>query len=141
LQHVSRDDLKDVWLDVAARFFLHPEEIRVLNKIVSMEIKWQWLMGRIVVKDALRRWLAGPSGRMLHPAGLLMEDVEDGKMILKSPEISDRTPLIRILCSNTGAVASVSSADIEVDLSQIMKEIKNIKAKKEKEPESWRLSS
>jgi malonyl CoA-acyl carrier protein transacylase len=125
LQYLLKSDLKDMWLDVAARFFLGTTEMKALYRMDSTQEQWQWLMGRIVLKDALRLWIADQSGRMPHPALLLIEDGKDGRPVVKQPDVLPGRPVFNVLCSNGGAVAVVSRDGADVNLERILSNIKD----------------
>ena len=128
VRYIFRSDVKDVDLDFLARFFLHQEEIGNFYKIKNSTGRRQWLMGRVAAKDALRRYLAGPSERMVHPAGLIFEDGPAGRLFFIHTADSDCKILINVACSDLGAVAAASTEPLGVDPAKLLAEIENVKA-------------
>lgn len=128
IQYISRADLKDMDMDALARFFLHVDEIRNFNKIRITMHQWQYLLGRIAVKDALRSWLAGSSGKMLHSAGIIIAEGPTGKPIVKKIDNSGPVPQLQICCSEQGAVAIASAEPTGIDLAGILTSVENSRA-------------
>ncbi len=129
MQYISRADLKDMDMDALSRFFLHADEIRMLNERHLLTHRWQYILGRIAAKDALRSWQAGSSGKMRHPAGMIIEDAPAGKLTVKKNDDAGPVPHLDIFCSETGAVALVSAESTGIDLARILTTVENSKAR------------
>ncbi len=128
MQYISRAELKDMDMDALSRFFLHLDEIRIMNEIRTSMQRWQYLLSRIAAKDALRSWLAGSSGKMLHPAGVIIEDGPAGRPIIKKIDDSGPVPQLEIYHSEQGAVAVASAEPARIDLARILTSIENSRA-------------
>ena len=128
IQYISRTDLRDMDMDALARFFLHVDEIRNFKKIRIPMHRWQYLLGRIAAKDALRSWLAGSSGKMLHPAGVMLEEDPAGRLMVKKVDDSGPFPQLGIYCSEQGAVAIAALEPTGVDLTRILTSVENSRA-------------
>jgi hypothetical protein len=115
-------------MDALSRFFLHFDEISILDKIHNPMHRWQYLLGRIAVKDALRSWQAGPSGKMHHPAGMIIEAAPTGKLTVKNNGDAGPVPQLAICCSELGALALVSAESTGIDLARILASVENSKA-------------
>lgn len=128
IQYISRADLKDMDMDALARFFLHADEIRIFDRIRVPMHQWRYLLGRIAAKDALRSWLAGLSGKMLHPAGMIIQDGPEGKPIVEKIDNPGPVPYLDIYCSEQGAAAAASAEPTGIDLARILASVENSRA-------------
>ena len=128
IQYISRADLKDMDMDALARFFLHADEIRIFDRISVPMHQWRYLLGRIAAKDALRSWVAGLSGKMLHPAGMIIQDGPAGKPIVGKIDSSGPVPYLDIYCSEQGAAAAASAEPAGIDLARILASVENSRA-------------
>ena len=136
-QYISKEEIKDMDIDTLSRFFFHESEMECLSYVHGSKQKWKWLIKRIVAKDALRRFQADDSGRMIHPAGMVIEDLSDNEFKLKHPHNEEDPVIVRVASSEQGAIALVSSNDHEPDLDRILTIIETSADSAEKRRLSW----
>jgi len=121
-QTISRGNLCDFDLDTAAGFYLHLDEIDTFRKLDNNPVRqFQWLLGRIVAKEAVRLWLAKEtkSAEMPHPASFVIENDPNGQPFIISIAGLKTPPRISIAHSNDRAVAIATRGVIGIDLELI----------------------
>lgn len=102
---LSKRDLGDFDLRIAARYVLHTDEMEAYQKLSGNSMRQsQWLLGRIAAKDAVRLWLVKEyGGEMLHPASFVIENDAKGRPFVS--RIADFTTLPRFSITHTGEMA------------------------------------
>jgi hypothetical protein len=103
---IEKDDLGDLGLWACASHYLHVDEMnRFHNLSKSPEDQLKWMLGRIVAKDAVRRFLAtAADSEMLHPASFTIANGENSEPIVKNLPESSAVPTISITHSNGRAM-------------------------------------
>jgi phosphopantetheinyl transferase len=80
----------------------------------------QWLLGRIVAKDAVRRWVAEQTGGpLLHPAAVTIESDELGRPFVTALSGCDTPPYLSIAHSEDRAIAVAHAEAVGVDIERI----------------------
>jgi hypothetical protein len=120
MQYISMGDMKDSDFETMVRFVSHESELEPLMRIQDKEARWRTLLERFAVKDAIRRWMAGGSQKMMHPASMILEEIENGEFALKYPEHGDPGPVARMTSSSRGALAMVGGSRASMDLKRIL---------------------
>ena len=120
-QHISKADIRDLPLHHMAGFYLHMDEMPTFWALQEAPTRqFQWLIGRIAAKDAIRRWLTqDKSKEMLHPAAFSIENDEKRRPVIKNVPGHLGTPRLSISHSGDRAVALVHSDAIGIDIEQI----------------------
>jgi phosphopantetheinyl transferase len=121
---LSDGDLQGFDPTLLARYVLNEDETQRYRELKRFpQRQRQWLLGRVVVKDAIRVWLSKKtqSEDFLHPAGVsLSVDSGSGR-----PCVTSRpgaiAPRISIAHCEDRAVAVAQSEDVGVDIERIAK--------------------
>ncbi len=120
-QSVAKNALRDMDLEVMARFYLHVDEMPTFWQLAKVPARQlQWLLGRIAAKDAVRQWLARETGaEMLHPAAFIIENDEKGQPVVKNISGHSVLPKLSIAHSEDRAVALVDRETVGIDIERI----------------------
>ncbi|HEX6524788.1 MAG TPA: beta-ketoacyl synthase N-terminal-like domain-containing protein [Streptosporangiaceae bacterium] len=107
--------LHERWPDTASRemtmrLYLNATERARYQRLNPLEQR-RWLLGRIVAKDAVRRWLWDRGAGAIYPAELTVEDA-DGGVRVRGPF---RSPSVRFALSSPGARVPPSAVAIAAD--------------------------
>ncbi len=124
---VSRSDLRHAAIRWLACLFLHQNEWLYFDKLQTLPLQWQWLMGRIAAKDALRIYLAKKMGtEMIHPAILEIIADEAGKPYVRP--LDGCPPMPQLSISHTGdcAVAMVAETGCGIDVEPLARDTQGI---------------
>jgi phosphopantetheine--protein transferase-like protein len=118
---VSDEDLRGFDLMLLARYYLDEVEFQRYKALKRFpERQRQWLLGRVVAKDAVRKWVRSDlSQDFLHPAAVpLNSDDGDGppRVTLGAAGVA---PKISIAHCNDRAAAIAQSEPVGVDIEQI----------------------
>jgi phosphopantetheinyl transferase len=100
---------------------LHMEEMPAFWKLAKApERQWQWLLGRIAAKDAIRQWLARETGEeMLHPAAFTIENDQRGQPLVKKTSGLQTIPNLSIAHCADRAVAIAHRDAVGIDIERI----------------------
>jgi phosphopantetheinyl transferase len=121
-QIITRRDLTDVDVGVAAGYYVSEEEIPTLVALRHDEARlWSWLLGRMAAKECVRSWLRRNTGRteMPHPAGFCVRNDENGAPRVQAIPRSEHTPYISIAHADELAVAAAADVPTGVDVERI----------------------
>ena len=120
-QTISEDEFQDFPLDVLARYYLQVEELPIYKDLKKDSVRQkEWLMGRIVAKDAARLWMARKgNGELRHPAAITIGKSVQGQPYIRSVGKNKRVPNISISHSGSRAVAIAHEAEVGIDLEEI----------------------
>jgi 4'-phosphopantetheinyl transferase EntD len=121
-QRISKADMRDLALHHMAGFYLHMDEMPTFWALQEVPNRqFQWLIGRIAAKDAVRRWLTQDKTReMLHPAAFTIENDEKRRPVIKNLPGDLESPRLSISHSKDRAVALVHSDAIGIDIEKIV---------------------
>lgn len=120
-QRMTRARLAGFDLDLLARHYLHLDEMPVFAAHAGQGMRqFQWLLGRVAAKDAVRAWDArrSHSDEALHPAVFAIENDAQGKPLVAhwprpvAPELS-------IAHCGDEAIAVAWDAAVGIDLERI----------------------
>ena len=102
------------WLE---KLILSVDEIPEFRELKFPKRQWDWLLGRIAAKDAVRVWFAKQTGseELLHPAALTICKNESGQPYVRPIPGLPHPPAITISHSQGQAVAIASSVVVGVD--------------------------
>jgi len=126
---VSRADLRHANIEWLARLFLHQDEWLHFDQLATLQKKWQFLMGRIAVKDVVRIYLATRMGtEMVHPAVLLVAADEAGRPWVCPLEGFPAMPQVSISHTDDCAVAMASEVDCGVDVEPLTRDVRAVLA-------------
>jgi phosphopantetheinyl transferase len=106
---------------ILARYCLSMEEMLVFHGHVRVpQRQKQWLLGRIVAKDAVRRWAAEQTqAAMLHPAAFTIDNDVHGRPFVKTLPGCDTPPLVSIAHCEGRAIAVAHGEAVGVDIERI----------------------
>jgi phosphopantetheinyl transferase len=118
---LNASDLGSFDLGMLARYCLSMEEMPVYQGHARVsQRQQQWLLGRIVAKDAVRRWAAEKTeAPMLHPAAITIDSDARGRPFVKSLPGCDMPPLVSIAHCEARAIAVAHEEDVGVDIERI----------------------
>lgn len=112
---LNRSKLLHANIEWLARMFLATEEMREFESVGLLAKQRDWLMERIVAKDATRLWLARhDNGPMLHPADIVIGNRENGAPYVRSALQYETFPEISVAGSNGTFVAVADPQDCAV---------------------------
>lgn len=122
-QMLSSNELTGFDAGLLARFYLHMDEFSAFtSKAAVPQRQHQWLLGRIVAKDAVRAWNAARSHteEMLHPASFAIENDERGQPVVRGlAGFEPLLPKISIAHCENRAIAIAQSGPVGVDIERI----------------------
>jgi phosphopantetheinyl transferase len=115
---LSGAELGNFDLALLARYCLSEDEMRRFGDLGRFpDRQRQWLLGRIVAKDAARSWIARRAGSaMAHPAAVAVEVDENGSPIIAG---FAAPPKLSIAHCEDRAVAAAQSQSVGVDIERI----------------------
>jgi phosphopantetheinyl transferase len=119
-------DLSSADLEIVARSYLHTDEMEEFrNKAEAPQRQRQWLLGRIVAKDAIRALLAASTSgpRDIHPASLIIVYDESRCPLVDPgtlPGLRQPVPSVSIAHCRDRAVAIADHVPVGVDLEHIV---------------------
>ena len=118
---VCTNDLRELDLKIVAGYYLHVDESNTFRRLGNNLIRQrEWLLGRIAVKNAVRRWLAQETASdMLHPASFVIENDPHGQPLAKFAPGFEAPPHISLAHSNDRAIAVASRYAVGIDLEHI----------------------
>ena len=123
---VTKKDLRDsdshIMLLTIASFYLHMDEMARFFELGQFpKRQFQWLLGRIAAKDAVRVWLAAGSNTetMLHPASFSIVNDQHGQPVVVGIPDKNKTPRLSISHTKDHAIAMVHSDPVGVDIEPI----------------------
>jgi phosphopantetheinyl transferase len=118
---VTATEFQNFDFGILARHCLSMEEMAVFHSYIRVpERQKQWLLGRIVTKDAVRRWAAEQTqAAMLHPAAFTIDNDVRGRPFVKTLPGCEMPPLVSIAHSETRAIAVAHSEAVGVDIERI----------------------
>ncbi|MDD5581176.1 MAG: polyketide synthase dehydratase domain-containing protein [Methylobacter sp.] len=106
-----------------ARYYLHMDEFPAFTgKAGIPQRQHQWLLGRIVAKDAVRAWIAActHTEEMLHPASFTIENDERGQPVVRRlAALEPLLPKISIAHCEDRAIAIAQTGPVGVDIEKI----------------------
>jgi malonyl CoA-acyl carrier protein transacylase/phosphopantetheinyl transferase len=115
---VARPAVQDVTISWLQRLFLHEDEREEFERLKLPKRQWEWMMGRIAAKDAVRVWHAREigAGRMLHPAAFAILKDERSRPYVAPSAMIPNPPSISISHSMDRAVAIAGTSPVGIDL-------------------------
>jgi phosphopantetheinyl transferase len=115
---VARPAVQDVTISWLQRLFLHEDERDEFLRLKLPKRQWEWMMGRIAAKDAVRVWHARQSGaeKMLHPAAFAIFKDERSRPFVAPSAAIPNPPSISISHSMDRAVAVAGASPVGIDL-------------------------
>jgi phosphopantetheinyl transferase len=122
-QRLSGENLIGFDIGILARFYLHVDEMAAFVRHASVpQRQRQWLLGRVVAKDAVRTWLAKRAGHeeMLHPAALIIENNAQGQPMVKLTGRTQQLPYVSIAHCKDQAIAIAHEGAVGVDIEQVV---------------------
>lgn len=121
-QLVTKADVSGFDAMLLARHVLHLDEMPLFaEKTPVPQRQFQWLLGRVAAKDALRAWLAarGEGDDMLHPAALRIVNEEGGQPVALAMDGQPPMPRLSLSHCADRAVAIVSDKALGIDIEVI----------------------
>ena len=117
-QAICTNDLREFDLRITAGYYLHMDESDTFSRMDNHPVRQrEWLLGRIVAKDAVRLWLAQETASdMLHPAIFVIENDSQGQPVIKSISEFRVLPHISLAHSSDRAIAVASRYPTGIDL-------------------------
>ncbi|MEX0613812.1 MAG: 4'-phosphopantetheinyl transferase superfamily protein, partial [Pirellulales bacterium] len=117
-REVSRADVRDVTLTWLERLFLNDEEVEEFRGLKLPKRQWEWMLGRIAAKDAIRVWHARESGsdELLHPVSITVAKDDRGRPFVRCAAAIPQPPTISISHSHERAIAVASDESVGIDL-------------------------
>jgi phosphopantetheinyl transferase len=114
---MTEGDLSAGSLSWIAALHLTADELKRIQKMIGKR-RSQFLLGRIAVKDAVRRWLAEQDGseEMLHPAAISIGQTESGQPFVEALPGVDRLPKISLSHTDGRTVAVAASEPVGIDV-------------------------
>lgn len=105
--------------ETLARISLHSSEMKhYLHLMKYPQRAQQWLMGRLVAKEAVRDWLALNNKPPQHPASIIIDTEKQGRPVLRLT--SDNTfPHISISHTDKYIVAIATDTEVGIDIEAI----------------------
>jgi phosphopantetheinyl transferase len=118
---LSFADLEGFDFALLARYCLNDGEMRRFKDLSRFpERQRQWLLGRVVAKDAARSWLAGQArSAMAHPAALAIDVDENGSPIVAETCGFAAPPHLSLAHCEDRAVAAAQAQKVGVDLERV----------------------
>ena len=115
---VARPAVQDVTVSWLQRLFLHEDEQPEFEQLKLPKRQWEWMMGRIAAKDAVRAWHARQTGaaQMLHPAAFAILKDEHSRPFVPPSAAIPNPPSISISHSMDRAVAIAGVSPVGIDL-------------------------
>jgi phosphopantetheinyl transferase len=124
---LSASDFAGFDFGMLARYCLSMEEMPTFHDHARIpQRQQQWLLGRVVAKDAVRRWAADKAGAgMLHPAAITIENDARGRPYVKALPGWDFPPILSIAHCEARAVAVAHDEDVGIDIEKIAERDEN----------------
>lgn len=119
---LNAEDLGSFDSPMLARYCLSMEEMAAYQSHDKVrQRQQQWLLGRIVAKDAARLWAAEQARETvrLHPASFSIEQDANGRPFIEALPTYDRPPHVSIAHCGSRAIALAHSEPVGVDLERI----------------------
>lgn len=118
---LSASELGNFDFGMLARHYLSIEEMRVFQGYAGVPRRQkQWMLGRIVAKDAVRSWAARHmQAAMLHPAAIAIESDVHGRPFVRALPGCDTPPLVSIAHCEDRAIAAAHGEASGVDIERI----------------------
>jgi phosphopantetheine--protein transferase-like protein len=113
------DESWGVWKRVLAHLMLSAEERRIWYTLPEEgPRRYDWLMGRIAAKDAVRQWAHERFGVQIAPVDVDILAGPEGKPVVSSPALSDLTPPPEVSISHSRGyvVAAVNEPNSRVGI-------------------------
>jgi acyl transferase domain-containing protein/phosphopantetheinyl transferase len=111
------DDGYGIWKRVLAHLVLcEPERAYWYTWDASPAQRTDWLLGRLVAKDAVRAWASAERGLSLAPADVEIRSDGLGRPIVHCPALGDGVPEVSITHSAGRAMAIAAPAGVPVGL-------------------------
>ena len=105
--------------ETLARITLHSSEMEhYLHLIKYPKRAQQWLMGRLVAKEAVRDWLVQNNMPPQHPASIIIDSEKQGRPILR-PTSDYVTPHISLSHTDKYIVAIAADTEVGIDIEAI----------------------
>jgi phosphopantetheinyl transferase len=121
---LRRADLRHANIEWLARLFLDQAEWTYFDGLKLLPRQWQWLMGRIAVKDAVRLHLARQMGtEMIHPALISIAADEAGRPYVVPLEGCPPMPEISIAHTEGWAAALAAEAGCGIDIEPVARDV------------------
>jgi phosphopantetheinyl transferase len=122
----SEADLRQGDVNGIILLYLAAEELASLKSMTERR-RNEFVLGRIAMKDALRRWLARPSGgEMPHPASIVLGATAEGKPFFQPIPGGSAMPEVSVAHSEGRAVAVVSPFAAGIDLEPVSRPVTRI---------------
>jgi 4'-phosphopantetheinyl transferase EntD len=119
-QRLAAARVADFDLALLARHCLHPSEMAAFGAKATLPRRQQeWLLGRIVAKDAARAWSARGGAPFIHPASFAIENDGAGQPRVAAWPAALPRPCLTISHSNGHAIALASASPAGIDIEQI----------------------
>ncbi|ACB97424.1 4'-phosphopantetheinyl transferase superfamily protein [Beijerinckia indica] len=118
---VTTAEFQNFDFSILARHCLSMEEMPVFNGHARIpQRQKQWLLGRVVAKDAVRLWAAEQTqAPMLHPAAFTIDNDGQGRPFVRALPGCNTPPLVSIAHSETRAIAVAHTEAVGVDIERI----------------------
>jgi phosphopantetheinyl transferase len=118
---LTASELENFDFGMLARHCLSMEEMPVFQGYARVpQRQQQWLLGRIVAKDAVRCWAAAHTqAAMLHPAAFTIESDVHGRPFVRTLPGCDTPPLLSIAHCEARAIAVAHGQATGVDIERI----------------------
>lgn len=115
---LKRESFRSANLDWVARLYLHQEEYLMFQTMPNPKRKWEWLLGRIAVKDAVRLWdrRNRNSQEMEHPAKIMIEQDAHGRPFVGHAINGTSAPEISLSHSEGFAIAVACEDSCGIDI-------------------------
>ncbi len=119
-QRLAAARVADFDLALLARHCLHPSEMAAFGAKAGLPKRQrEWLLGRIVAKDAARAWSARSGAPFIHPAAFAIENDALGQPRVAAWPAALPKPSLSISHSNGHAMALASASPVGIDIEQI----------------------
>jgi phosphopantetheinyl transferase/malonyl CoA-acyl carrier protein transacylase len=116
---ISEADVREGDVNGIALLYLTAEELAGLKSMVDRR-RSEFVLGRIAMKDALRRWLARQNrGEMPHPAAIALGATAEGKPFFQPIPGVSVIPEVSVTHSEGRAAAVVSPFTVGIDLEPV----------------------
>lgn len=118
---LNMSDLGSFDLGMLARYCLSMEEMPVFQGYARVsQRQQQWLLGRVVAKDAVRRWAAEKADKpLLHPAAITIGSDARGRPFVETLPGCEMRPQVSIAHCEARAIAVAHEEDVGVDIERI----------------------
>lgn len=119
--HLAEPDLGKFDPRMLARDCLGLEEAAVYESHARFPARQsQWLLGRTVAKDCVRRWISDRTGaEMAHPAAILVRSDPAGRPYVAGADGREALPHVSIAHCEDRAIAAAHSGRVGVDIERI----------------------